>query len=246
MVDEWWLGREDDLENQELGDTGEYDPNAVLPYGYETSYKITVPTTYTDCIGERDLRCGPEFIPFMGYTLRATLCLSIFPAVVRQQSHYLYLGTVTTVSATPPVDPYTARAASVPGGGGPIASWSETQYYDIPNKMGQIYYRHRFGLPEHLLDYRLIEHIFALGAGHTYTRTVTPLSQTIPAGAGFAPVIWEFTRFISFAEFSAIINSQQITLNQGSDPANDVNAFIEEVEFRIFDGETKFKMSAST
>ena len=235
----WWLGGVDDSSQDEVWDSGEY---VFVPtvQGPTYTYKVNLPTVaYSACPGNYDLRMDSDMVPFVGYALAADLLID--PAVpIRDQEDTMYLCYTEIGSSTL----YQFMSHVFVWLNPLVEDYYRCSYYDIPDKMGQIYFRHKFDLPAH--TYRLLDvsHLFDLAGNYTYA-TIEG-TQSVAAGLGFAPVIWEFTRFISFAEFSAIINSQQITLNQGSDPANDVNAFIEEVEFRIFDGETKFKMSAST
>ena len=219
--------------------------NRVAPWNENSVTLYTV--DYSGCPGIYDLTEETRLIWGVGWSLYLDLTTPVLPltTVDQEKTFYFITGSMGGTITHFPI--YRFDSAGIR-----FMHWTN---YDSVHSTPYTYINRRFDMPSHYIPQYYSWYWYDNGPGmqcgagiinfcNSFNSTFG--TQTIAAGAGFAPVIWEFTRFISFAEFSAIINSQQITLNQGSDPANDVNAFIEEVEFRIFDGETKFKMSAST
>lgn len=76
-----------------------------------------------------------------------------------------------------------------------------------------------------------------------FTLVNVPVAGTITQGAGFSAKIATFNRFITKADYDLIVNSQKITVNTGSDPVDDEDGFILDVNHNISDGLTRFKLS---
>lgn len=79
-------------------------------------------------------------------------------------------------------------------------------------------------------------------AGGVFQITKSGAAATTTEGDGYTNKLWAFTKFISKADFDLIVDSQVITINTGSVPGDDVTTFIIEVEFRVFDGQTQFRL----
>lgn len=81
---------------------------------------------------------------------------------------------------------------------------------------------------------------FTTAGGFAYTE-LEPADQRGP-GAAYAPILWKFNRNISRTDWATIINQNQITINPGSDPVDDVPAFIKIAEHTVWTGETTFEL----
>ena len=115
-------------------------------------------------------------------------------------------------------------------------------YYNIDMQPRVALQNHLFNIANAIVTTKEILHSYTTAGA--YTLTETPSSTIMPGGAGYVPLLHKFNKYLTLADILLIIASQQITINEGEDPANDINCFINEVEFRISDGATILNLAA--
>ena len=125
---------------------------------------------------------------------------------------------------------------------------SDFYCYNVPLGREEVLLYHGISLPSYTrTNHDILKQMIDTGGGlpypQTFTDTQTP--QVVRDGAAYTPIIFEFERYISLSDFLLIASSQQIAINETSDPVNDVNCVINEIEFRVYDGFTRFKLAGN-
>lgn len=121
------------------------------------------------------------------------------------------------------------------------AVFQDDYYYNIPIAGEAQILRNQYTLPSITYYAGDYTKAFTVLGGYTYT-ALEPAADTTE-GDGFAPVIINFEKSISFDDFKLIVDSQRITVNETDDPANDFDCFIESFEYRVFEHSGVFELS---
>lgn len=192
---------------------------------------IILDTIY-DCDTDRlfDRRAETEFMCMLGYTLYDDL---LNAAGTRKNDFFHYFCWTNNGASTARNWEYEVYEFITPQS-------NNRCHYDIILQRNASLERQEFNMPEYTYFLGTYTKAFTTAGGFTYVE-LEPADQRGP-GDAFAPILWKFDRNISRTDWATIINQNQITLNPGSDPVDDVDAFIRLAVHSLWTGETTFEL----